>query len=160
MLEKLGEGDNRVWGDWMAPLSWWIWVWVCSGNCWWTGKPGCYIPWGCRVRNDCETFSSVAQSCWAIKSVMPSNHLILCYPLLLLPSLFPSIRVFSDESFLCSWWPKCWTFGFRISPSKEYSGLTSLGRTDWISLQSKGLSRVFSNTTVQKHQFFCTQLFL
>ena len=94
----------------------------------------------------------------SIESVMPSNHLILWYPLLLLPSIFPSIRVFSNESVLCIRWPKYWSFSFSISPSYEYSGLISLGWTGWISLQSKGLSRVFSNITVQKHQFFGAQL--
>ena len=96
----------------------------------------------------------------SIESVMPSNHLILCRPLLLLPSIFPSIRVFSNESVLRIRWPKYWSFSFNISPSDEYSGLISLGWTDLISLQSKGLSRVFSNTTVQKHQFFGAQLSL
>ena len=96
----------------------------------------------------------------SIELVMPSNHLILCQPLLLLPSIFPSIRVFSNESVLCIRWPKYWSFRFNISPSNEYLGLISLGWTAWISLQSKGLSRVFSITTVQKHQFFCTQLYL
>ena len=85
----------------------------------------------------------------SIKSVMPSNHLILCCPLLLLPSIFPSIRVFSNESVLHIRWPKYSRFSFSISPSSEYSGLISFR----ISLLSKGLSRVFSNTTVQKHQF-------
>ena len=85
---------------------------------------------------------------------------ILCRPLLLLPSLFPSIRVFSNESVLCIRWPKYWSFSFNISPSNEYSGLISLGLTGFISLQSKGLSRVFSNTTVQKHQFFSVQFSL
>ena len=94
-----------------------------------------------------------------IISVMPSNHLILCCPLLLLPSIFPSIRVFSNESVLRIRWSKYWSFGFRISPSNEYSGLISF-KIDWISLLSKGLSRVFSNTTVQKHQFFGAQLTL
>ena len=89
-----------------------------------------------------------------IKSVMPSNHLILCHPLLLPPSIFPSIRVFCNESVLCIRWPKYWSFSFSISPSNDHSGLISLRWTGWISLQSKGLSRVFSNTTVQKHQFF------
>ena len=89
----------------------------------------------------------------SIESVMPSNHLILCRPLLL-PSNFPSIRVFSNESVLCIRWPKHWSFTFNISPSKEYSGLISLGWTGWISWLSKGHSRVFSNTTVQKHPFF------
>ena len=94
-----------------------------------------------------------------IKSVMPSNHLILCCPLLLLPSIFPRIRVFSKESILHIRWPKYWSFRFSISTSNELSGLIPVGWTGWISLQSKGLSRVFSNTTVQKHRFFCTQLF-
>ena len=96
----------------------------------------------------------------SIESVMPSNHLILCHSLLLLPSIFPSIRVFSNESVLRISWPKYWSFSFSISPSNEYLGLIALGRTGWISLQSKGLSRVFSNTTVQKHQFLCIQLSL
>ena len=96
----------------------------------------------------------------SIESVMSANHLILCHPFLLLPSIFPNIRVFSKESVLCIKWPKYWSFSFSISPSGEYSGLISLGLTGLISLQSKGLSRVFSNTTVQKHQFFSTQLFL
>ena len=95
----------------------------------------------------------------AIESVMPSNHLILCWPLLLPPSIFPSIRVFSNELILRIRWPKYWTFNFCISPSNKYSGLISF-RIDWISLQSKGLSRVFSNTTVEKHQFFSAQLSL
>ena len=86
------------------------------------------------------------------ESMMASNQLILCHPLLLPPSVFSSIRVFSNESVLCIKWPKFWSFSFSISPSNEYLGL--------ISLQSKGLSRVFSNTTVQKHQFFGTQLSL
>ena len=93
----------------------------------------------------------------SIESVMPSSHLILYCPLLLPLSIFPSIRVFSNESVLCIKWPKYWSFSFSISPSSECSGLISLGWTGWISLQSKGLSRVFSNTAVPKHQFFGTQ---
>ena len=90
----------------------------------------------------------------SIELVMPSNCLTLCCRLLLLPSIFPSIRVFSNESVLCIRWPKFGSFIFSISPSNEYSGLIPLGWPGWISLQSQGLSRVFSNTTVQKHQFF------
>ena len=71
-----------------------------------------------------------------------------CRPLLLLPSIFSSIRVFSNKSVLCIRWPKYWSFSFNISPSSEHPGLSPLGWTGWISLQSKGLSRVFSNTTV------------
>ena len=93
----------------------------------------------------------------SIESVMPSNHLILCHPLLLLPSVFPSIRVFSSESALCISWPKHWNFSFSISPSSEYSGLISLGLTVLISSLFKGPSRVFSSTTVRKHQFFGAQ---
>ena len=112
--------------------------------------------------HDSLRFSSVAQSCltlcdsmdcsvpglpghWSItsarslpsltsiESVMPSNHLILCRPLLLLPSIFPSIRAFSNESALCIRWPKYWSFSFNISPSNEHPGLTSF-RMDWLDL--------------------------
>ena len=89
----------------------------------------------------------------SIELVMPSNHLILCHPLLLLPSIFPSLRVLPDESTLQIRWPKYWSFSFSISPSSEHPGLISFRMTGWISLQSKGHSRIFSNTTVQKHQF-------
>ena len=69
----------------------------------------------------------------SIESVIPSNHLILCYPLLLLPSIFPSIRVFSNESALCIRWPKYWSFSFNISPSNEHPGLIPF-RMDWLDL--------------------------
>ena len=83
---------------------------------------------------------------------MPSSHLILCRPLLLLPSIFPSIKAFSNESTLSIRWPKDWSFS--ISPSIEYSGWISF-RTDWFDLLlSKSLSRVFSSTRVSKYQFF------
>ena len=95
----------------------------------------------------------------SIESVMPSSHLILCHPVLL-PPIPPSIRVFSNESTLSMRWPKYWSFSFSISPSNEHPGLISF-RMDWLDLlQSKRLSRVFSNTTVQKHQFFGIQLSL
>ena len=95
----------------------------------------------------------------SIELVMPSSHLILCRPLFLLPPVPPSIRVFSNESTLHMRWPKYWNFSFSIIPSKEHPGLMSFREwTGWISLQSKGLSRVFSNTTVQEHQFFSAQL--
>ena len=96
----------------------------------------------------------------SIESVMPSNHLILCHPLLLLPSIFLSIKVFSNESALLIRWPMYWRFSFNISPSNEHSGLISL-RIDWFDLLAvQGLSRVFSNTTVQKHQVFLYDLTL
>ena len=117
-------------------------------------------------------FSSVAQSCptlcdpmncstqglpvhhnsWnllklmPIKSVMPSNHLNLCRPLLLLPSIFPSISVFSSESVVCNRWPKYWSFSFSISPSNEYSGLISF-KIDWLDLLA--VQRIFKN--LQQH---------
>ena len=96
----------------------------------------------------------------SIELVMPSSHLIFCLPLLLLSPILPSIRVFFNESTLHMRWPKYWSFSFSISPSNEHPGLISF-RMDWLDLlQSKGLSRVFSNTTVQKHQFFSVQLSL
>ena len=131
-------------------------------------------------------FSSVAQSCptpcnpmdystpglhitnsrsllklMSIESVMPSNHLILCRPLLLPPSIFPSIRVFSNKSVLRIRWPKYWSFRFSISPSNEYSGLIFL-RMDWLDLLAvQGtLKSLLQHHTVQKHQFFGAQLSL
>ena len=95
----------------------------------------------------------------SIESVMPSSHLILCCALLLLPPIPPTIRVFSNESTLRMRWSKYWSFSFSISPSNEHQDWSPLGWTRWISLQSKRLSRVFSNTTIQKHQFFGAQLF-
>ena len=96
----------------------------------------------------------------SIESVMPSNHLTLCRPLLL-PSIFPSIRVFSNESALCISWPKYWSFSFNISPSNEHSGLISF-RMDWLDLLAvQGtLKSHFQHHTVQKHQFFSLQLAL
>ena len=96
----------------------------------------------------------------SIQSVMPSSHLIPCLPLLLLPSIFPRIRVLPNESALRIRWPKYWSFSFNISPSNEHSELISFRMDRLDLLQSKALSRVFSNTTVQKHQFFSTQLSL
>ena len=92
----------------------------------------------------------------SIESVMPSKHLIFCCPLILLPLIFPSFRVFSNESALCI---RYWSFSFNINPSNEHSGLISLRWTGWISLQSKWLSTDYSNTTVQNHQFFGAQLY-
>ena len=96
----------------------------------------------------------------SIESVMPSNYLILCHPLFLPPSIFLSIRVFSNESVLPIRWPKYWSFSFNISPSNEHSELISF-RMDWLDLHAvQGLSRIFCNTTVQKDQFFSAQLSL
>ena len=92
----------------------------------------------------------------SIEFMMPSSHLILCHSLLLSP-IFPSIRILSNESTLHMMWPKYWSFSFSISPSNAHPGLISFRMAGWISLQLKGLSRVFSNTTVQKHQFIGIQ---
>ena len=94
------------------------------------------------------------------KLVMPSNYLILCHPLLLLPSIFPSIRVFSSESVLCIRWPKYWSFSFSSSPSNEYSGLISF-RMDWVDLLAvQGTLKSFLQHHSSKHQFVGTQLSL
>ena len=96
----------------------------------------------------------------SIKSMKSSKHLILCHHLLFLPSIFPSIRVFSNESVLHIKWPKYWNFSFSISPSKEYVGLISF-RIDWLDLLAvRGILGIFSSTIVQKHQFFGAQLSL
>ena len=105
----------------------------------------------------CQASLSITNS-WSgpklmcIESVMPSNHLILYRLLLLLPSIFPSIRVVSNESVLHIRWPKDWSFRLDISPSSDYSRLCSF-RIDWFDLAVQVLSRVFSKTTVQKHYF-------
>jgi len=96
----------------------------------------------------------------SIEAVMPSNHFMLWCPLQLRPSILHISRVFSSELALGITWAKYWSFSFNISPSNEHSGLISFRMDWWISLQSKGLSRVFSNTTVHKHQFFGAQLSL
>ena len=93
-------------------------------------------PWtAARLASLSITNSQSLLRLMSIESVMPSNHLILCYPLLLPPSIFPNIRVFSNESVLCIRWPKYWSFSLSISPSKEYSGLISF-RIDWFDLHS------------------------
>ena len=150
-----------------------------------TWGPPC---WGCCWTALTVQFSSVTQSCptlcdatdcstpglpvhhlsiWSllklmsIESVMPSSHLILCRPLLLLPSIFPSIRVFPNESALCIRWPKCWSFSFSIRPSNEYSGLISF-RMNWLNLRElQGtlkslLQQHSSKTSVLQHSAFLT----
>ena len=94
----------------------------------------------------------------SIELVMPFRHLILCHPPLLPSSIFPGIRVFSNESALHIRWPKYWISASTSVPPIKTQDWSPLGWTGWISLQSKGLSRVFSNTTVQKLQFFSIQL--
>ena len=113
-------------------------------------------PWtAARQASLSFTISQRLLKLMSIESVMPYNHLDLWHPLLLLPSIFPSIRAFSNESALHIRWLKYWNFS--ISPSNEYSWLISFRIDCWISLQSTGISRVFSNTTVWKHEFFSAQ---
>jgi len=105
---------------------------------------------GQHARPPCSspTNSETLPKLISIESVMQTNHLILCHPLVLLPSIFPNIRVFSSESALPVWWPKYWSFSFNISLSNEHPGLISF-RMHWLDLlQSKGISRVFANATV------------
>ena len=138
------------------PRYYTVQLWISSVqslSCVWLSM----IPWTAA----CQAFLSITNSqsllkLMSIESVMPSNHLILCYPLLLPPSIIPSIRVFSMSQFFAS----C---GQSIGVSASASVLPMnipLGWTGWISLLSKGLSRVFSNTTVQNHQFFGAQMSL
>ena len=96
----------------------------------------------------------------SIESVRLSNHLILCLHLLLLPSVFPSIRVFSNESALCNRWPNYWRLTFSISPSNEYSGLIYLGLADFISLQSKRLSRLLQDHNSKASILLCLAFFM
>ena len=100
----------------------------------------------------CDPWTAARQACLSIanNAIQPSHPLLSP----LLTSIFSSIRLFSNELVPRIRWPKYWSFSFSIRPSNEYSGLFPLGWTGWISLQSKGLSRLFSNTTVPKHQFF------
>ena len=119
-------------------------------------------PWtAARQTSLSFTVSQSMLKLMSIKSVMPSNHLILCSPLLLLPSIFPSSRVFSNKSVLHIRWPKYGSFSFIISPSNEYSGLISF-RMDWLDLLAvQGtLKSLLQHYTVQKHQFFSTQFSL
>ena len=123
------------------------------------------IPWtAARQASLSITNSWSLLKLMSIESVMPSNHLILCCPLLFLPSIFPSIRVFSNESALCIKWSKYWSFSFSISPSNEYSGLISF-RMDWLDfLALQGtLKRLLqhhsSKTSILRHSaFFTVQL--
>ena len=115
-------------------------------------------PMDCSTLGLSITNSRSLPKLMSIKSVVPSNHLIRCHLLLLLPSVFPIIRVFSSESVLDIRWPKYWSFSSSISLSSEYSGLTSF-RIAWFELIAVPRTpRVYSKSTVQKHQFFGVQL--
>ena len=117
-------------------------------------------PW--TVAHQASLSFTVSQSLlrlMSIESMMPSNHLILCRPLLLLPSIFPSIRVFSNELAFCIRWPKYWGFRFSINPSYEYSGLISF-KMDWFDLLAVQGTLKSLQHPIQKHPFFSTWLSL
>ena len=122
-------------------------------------------PWtaACQASLSITNFQSLLKF-KSIKLVVPSNHLILCCPLLFLPSIFPSIRLFSNESVLCIRWPKYWSFSFSISPSTEYSGLISFG-IDWFhllavqgTLNSLLQHHSLKASILQRSAFFIVQL--
>ena len=137
-----------------------VFVVVWSLSCVWLSV----IPWTAAHQASLSftTSQSLLIRLMSTESIMPSNHLIFCHPLLFLPSIFPIIRVFCSESTLGIRWPKYWSFSFSISPSNEYSGLISF-RMDWFDLLAvqgiarKSKSRIFSGNTYWKHQFFGTR---
>ena len=138
-------------GPWMHVGEWRKQVWKACCSVWLF-----VTPWtAARQASLSFTISQSLLKLLSIEWVMPSNHPDLYYPLLLLPSIFPSSRIFSNELALCIRWQKYWSFS--TSSSNEYSELISLALTGWNSLLFKGLSRVFSGITVQRHQFFSTQ---
>ena len=142
------------------------WFWVgCIGRqfseLYVVQSPSCVFatPW--TAAHQCSLSFTISQSLlkfMSIESVILSNHLILCHPLLLLPSIFPSIRVSSSELALCIRWPKYWSFSFSISPFNEYSGLISfrIELLDPLTVQGT-LKSLLPSTTIGKHQFFGTR---
>ena len=147
-IPALSKGESWGWSwHWFSSVQSLSRVWVFA------------TPWiTARQASLSITNSRSSLRFTSIESVMPSGHLILCRPRLFLPAIPPSIRVFSNESTLHMRWPKYWSFSFSIIHSKQIQGLISF-RMDWLDLlQSKGLSRVCSNTTVQKRRFFGAQL--
>ena len=140
-MEEPGRGSLGVVHDWVTSLShftfmYWSRKWqptpvFLPGESQEQGSlVGCHL-WGCTESDTTEVTRS--SNSMSTESVMPSNHPILCHPLLLLPSIFPSIRVFSNESALFMRWPEYWSFSFNISPSNEHPGLISF-RMDWLDL--------------------------
>ena len=147
------------------PFHWWNfipWEWLKEEHSVQFSLVGRYVqlfatPWTTACQASLSiTNSQSSPEPMSIESVMPSNHLILCHPLLLLPSVFPNISVFSNESALHIRWPKYWSFSFSISPSNEHPGLVSF-RMDWLDLLAvQGTLKSLLQHTVQKHQFFNT----
>ena len=185
-LKVWGEGDDRGWECWMASPTQWTWLWErlrSPAACWSSDRAIlCSYQFSSvqslsRVRlfatpwiAACQASLSITNSrsllkLMPIETVMPSSHLILCRPLLLLP-MPPSIRVFSNESTLCMRWWKYWSFSFSISPSNEYSGLISF-RMDWFDLLAiqgtlKSLLQHHSSKApiLQCSAFFIVQLYI
>ena len=165
MFNSRGSSQPRNWThiSWIG--SWILYYWAIWKVHHWLASYLSHVwlfatQWTVAHQSQVSLSFTLSWSLFKLMSIvlmMPSNHLILCYTLFLLPSIFPSIRVFSNESTLCIRWLKYWSFSFSISPSNEYLGLISFRMTGLISLLPKGLSRVFSNTTFQKHQFFGAQ---
>ena len=119
-------------------------------------------PWTAACQTSLSfTISQSLLKLMSIELVMPSNHLILCHPLLFLPSIFPSIRVFSNESAFCIRWPKYWSFSFSISPSNEFSGLISF-RMDWLDLLAvQGtLKSLVQHRSSKVSVFWCSAFFM
>ena len=159
--------------DWPSPLLAWRVSYLLRSSSIVTTSEKQFLLFSCSVAQSCPTLCSWTAARQAslsitnsqsllnlisIESMVPSNHLILCRPLLLLPLIFPSVRVFANESTLRNRWPKNWSSASVLPMNIQ--GWFPLGWTGLISLQSEGLSRVFSNTTVWKHQFFSAQLSL
>jgi len=125
------------------------------GICYCSVAKSCWSPWTTAFQASLSfTISWSLPKLMSIELVMPSSHLTLSHSLLLLSSIFPIIKAFSNELALCIRWPKDWSFSFSISPSNEIQGWFPLGLAGLLYLQSNKLSRVFSGSTVQQHQFF------
>ena len=152
LLEKLNNANLYQW----KPLNIWIQLSSVAKSC-----PTLCDPWTAAHQASLSIINSWSlPELMSIDLVMTSNHLILCHPLLLLPSIFPSIRVFSNESALRIRWPKYWSFSFNISPSKEHPGLISF-RMDWLDLLAvQGTLKSLLQYHISKHQFFGAQLSL
>ena len=157
----LNSDKNAFWGNIWCIMQVYIWSTQFSSVQLLSRVQLFATPWtaACQASPSITNSRSLPKP-MSIELVMPSNHPILQHPCLLLPSIFPSIRVFSSESALHIRWPKYWSFNFNISPSNEHPGLISF-RTDWLDLLAvQWTLRVLYNTTAQKHQFFNAQFSL
>ena len=170
VLKKLEQKRGGKWDDQRARS---MWDWAAEGSSRWPYTQLCSVDssllccccWVAKLTAASQAPLTLTIS-WSLlkfmstESVTLSNHFTLCCPLLFLPSIFPSIKVLSNESILYIKWLKYWSFSFSISPSNEYSGLITF-KMDWLDLLAvQWTLKVFSNTTGQKHQFFSTQLSL